>query len=278
MVEFDSAIEDMARAHPGLFIPAVTDAASRLQESFPNLPSEIFRLYELVGGSSFQDFSLMTVNEIFEFYDSSQDELGQDLFGEFLNPAHSFPVLSDMSGNYGALYTAMPLRGRCFVCDHDEPLMKPLFKDLVSMLSALLKEEARLRNGTIVGDYPAVDVDYHRPDDKDVSQAYLQMFAIEPRTETLLVAMQLSSQSDTQKFIEFLENENPHVQEAVCSLIQRRRYVPGIPRMVEAAIKTNHNNPRIAAIAALRDWDAPEVKFGIAELKRHLPASFGSYY
>lgn len=224
---------------------------------------------------------MLSVENIFEFYESSQDALSRSVYGDLLDPSWMIPMFWEGGGNYAGIYVSEPLRGRCFIHDHEEPLNLPVFRSLGRMILTFAKVRGKedIYHANLIGDYPVLDDSQLLPNDIRLSSRWLkEYFDVEPKNNLkALFAMQLSAASDTNTLLRLLDEDDVWVQARACELIGLRRFVGGIDKMVKVALKGN-NNPTIATLVALRDWHAPEAVEGLAVLKRSLPTSYSAYW
>ncbi|MEM9029168.1 MAG: hypothetical protein AAGC70_12440, partial [Pseudomonadota bacterium] len=264
--------------------PADVPALERLNAVCPELPHDVAYLFSQIGGTQEiigAGFQLMSIANLFSFYDDTGDEISQSLYGELLDPRVMLPLFWEGGGNYAGIFVGGPLRGRCFIHDHGEPLNLPVFQNLGRMILAFAKvhDLDDIYFDNLTGDYPSRDASQLLADDVELSKRFLkQYFEEKPRDSYwALLGMQLSPASDTGILLRMLDEDDVWIQAKACELIGFRRFVGGIDGMIKVALR-GANNPTIATLVALRDWDDPKAVAGLKLLKESLPNGFSGHW
>lgn len=283
MTDIRLAVERLQNMPEVAASPADGPTLERLKALCPELPHDVGYLYAQIGGTQEigAGFELMSVADLLQFYSSSSDEISQEVYGELLNPRAMLPLFWDGGGNYAGIFVGEPLRGRCFIFDHDEALNLPVFQNLGRMILAFAKAQGsdEIYFENLMGDYPSLDDSKLLADDAELSRRFLnQYIEEEPRDNYwALLGMQLSPASDTSLLLRMLDEDDMWVQARACELIGFRRFVGGIDEMVKVALR-GENNTTIATLVALRDWDDPKAVAGLNLLKKSLPNGFSAYW
>lgn len=262
--------------------PADASALDRLKVLCPDLPQDVAYLYAHIGQTQEAigvGFELMSIADIFNFYDSADDEVSQSVYGELLNPRVMLPLFWEGGGNYAGIFVGGPLRGRCLIHDHAEPLNLPLFHNLGRMILAFVDGQGLEDFEELVGDYPSLDDSNLLADDAELSQQFRDRYLRDKPKDSYwaLLSMQLSPASDTGLLVQMLSDDDEWVKARACELTGLRRFVGGIDQMVDLALQGS-NGPTIATLVALRDWNAPEAEEALNLLKKSLPDGFSGYW
>lgn len=264
--------------------PATAEDLASLRRLCPELPPDVELLYTYVGettGGIGAFFDLMSIADVIELFGAKIESENQSLRGDMVNPRVMLPIFSDGSGNYAGVFSGGPLRGRCFIHDHEETYNLPVFQNLGRMILAFASMHGAVDKSLqdIPSDYPVFDDAALLDGDEELSRFFLDQYVEDTTKEnhSAFLCMQLSPASDTQLLLWMLEQDDIWVQERACELIGLRRFVDGIDAIVEVAMNAK-SNPAIATLSVLREWDHPKAKRGLQLLKEGLPDGYSVYW
>ena len=264
----------------------------------PITPSELAALVEAFGPLP------EAVLEIYRFYAGSDGQRGRSasLPARLMPPTEALSTTvevhdlgwlerdvllmwSDGDGNYAGVLLRDAVAARGMVFDHDEPDESPAFRDLESLVRALIDGANRgLALLELPGDYPVdADTGDDAIDDRDRTAAnrYLEAARSAPnpraRRKALLAYLRLASPGDKSSVRPLLHDPDVYVRERVCELIGRWRYEDAAEEMAAVALTEEIANVPIQTIKALKRIGTAHAEEVLDRLMVDLPPGYAIY-
>lgn len=184
---------------------------------------------------------------------------------------------TDENSNYAGAFQNGPLEGWVFFLDHEETMTVPRFRDDHAFRSwqAKISDADFLNTPT---DYPRLEAAVTDSEDLALAQHYRRIWCNGGPGSRIAAwrSLALLPVDSTSTAVEFLQSDDPWVQEAAVKLLGERRFLAAADSLMKVALQGSHNG-RLAALVAFRNWGAAGASY-LRELKPQLPATYWGYF
>ena len=278
-------LADLARQVQLLCHPPLQPTESRhiqALESFAGyIPTDIRTLYAIHNGYPIADHDqrgqiqirLLPIEEVLAENDSIIDSIA--------TPNTERPPIvffwTDDESNWAGIFTEGPLKDYITVVDHDEPIIRPSFSNVLAFYASLIgctqhdTHDGLIYLPEIPTELPRANDEPHLLDhERTLSNYFLERAEAaqsnDQRLDMMCCALRLIPAADTHKILPLLETDDMFVPELAIEVVTRRQYTPAIPSLVNLA-RRGRPNGDTAAISALRHWNHPEAQQALESLR-----------